>query len=475
MKDKATMKSSLFAFCLMLTLVLTNAPFIKAQLICQNPSAPVVNTGAITTSDPTQTNRVFRSGVPSGCAGRLAGGAPLTGTYRYDSYNFTNTTGQAACVTVQIDTACAGTNFIFVTAYSTFDPANVNNNVLGTGGSSPSGTAPAFFSFPVAAGASYTIVVAEVTANAGCPAYTLTTTTRTSCDQAGFDRDGNGSADFAVYRPAALSQWLNRPSPTGTVETRQFGVTGDIPVPGDYTGDGQTDLAVYRPSNSTFYYGLNQTTPTTNFATFPFGSAGDIPVPGDYDRDGRYDYAVFRPSNGTFYIQRSATNTLFAQQWGQNGDIPVAGDFDGDLAGDLAVVRDVGGNYVWYILRSGTSYSTFTTNRWGLTGDKLAPTDYDGDGASDIGIWRPSTGTFSWMQTTFTATATTTMNAGVQWGASGDIPQPADYNGDKRQDFAVYRPSTSTFYVLQSGTNSFVATQLGQSGDQPVTAPHRIQ
>jgi hypothetical protein len=463
-----------------------------SQYECQPQGAPTVITGSLAAADPDQTTRVFRAGAyfATTCLANPAPtGAPIAGTYNHDVHNLTNDTGQNACVTVRLDTPCGTGTFIFVVAYSTFNPAAPNTGIIGNVGASPNGTpgSPAYFSFPVAAGASYALVVSEVTAGAGCSSYTLTVDTSTSCRQPGFDRANDGTADFAVYRPDALGMWLNKATSVGTVETRQFGTTGDIPVHGDYTGDGPTDLAVYRPSNSTLYYATSQTTPQTGFVGIPWGVAGDMPVPGDYDTDGKNDVNVFRPSDGNWYTLRSASNTLQVIHWGASGDVPLSGDFDGDSLADYAIARPGAANYEWWILLSNFNYSSALAGAggsvapgaaggsvlFGLPTDKIAVGDYNGDAKTDIAVWRPSDGTVYIRNSTVLAGTPT--NVSYLWGVSGDIPQPADYDNDKVTDFAVYRPSNNTFYARLSSNGSVLTATLGQAGDQPVTAPYRIQ
>lgn len=64
----------------------------------------------------------------------------------------------------------------------------------------------------------------------------------------------------------------------------------------------------------------------TSFYGQQFGVSDDLPTPGDYDGDGKADVAVFRPSSGTWFEQRS-TSGFTAVQFGMNGDKPAPNAF----------------------------------------------------------------------------------------------------------------------------------------------------
>jgi hypothetical protein len=137
---------------------------------------PAAITGSIDNSDPTQNDRLNR-GVISGCCGttypcQIFGDGQL---HHYDAYTFTNTTGSIQCVTVDINTDCQGSNFIFTAAYlGTFDPNNICNNWISDEGQSPIPGNATPFSFNIEDGQTFVLLVSEVTANGGCPSYTMT-------------------------------------------------------------------------------------------------------------------------------------------------------------------------------------------------------------------------------------------------------------------------------------------------------------
>ena len=137
------------------------------------------------------------------------------------------------------------------------------------------------------------------------------------------------------WRPSS-GMWYVLLSHTGysstTFFSRQWGATalGDQPMAGDYDGDGVTDIAVWRSSSGAWYLLLSSmglSASNGRSVQWGLGSAGDIPITGDYDGDGKSDLVVWRAPQGMWYILRSSTN--FSQytsvQWGgqQYGDRPV--------------------------------------------------------------------------------------------------------------------------------------------------------
>ncbi len=88
--------------------------------------------------------------------------------------------------------------------------------------------------------------------------------------------------------------------------------------------------------------------------------------------------------------------------------------------------------------------------------------DYDGDGTSDFAVFRPSIGTWFVLNS-----GSATFNA-TQFGSNGDVPVDGDFDGDSRSDIAVFRPSTGSWFILNSSNGQFQATNFGTNGDKPV-------
>jgi hypothetical protein len=227
------------------------------------------------------------------------------------------------------------------------------------------------------------------------------------------DFDGDGKADFAVYRPSEGNAYIT--GSTTTVYTG--GLSTDVPVPADYDGDGRTDPAVFRIGTGEWLIGLSSNAATIKYQ---WGNAADVPVPGDYDGDGKADIAVFRPGDGTWYVVPSRTGVPYGFQWGNGADIPVPGDYDGDHKADIAVYRPANGT--WYVVRSSTGAAYGMV--WGIGADRPVAADYDGDGRTDIAVFRPATGIW------YVVPSRTGAGYAVAWGNGADIPVAADYDGD---------------------------------------------
>jgi hypothetical protein len=177
------------------------------------------------------------------------------------------------------------------------------------------------------------------------------------------------SSELGVFRPSTHTFYLdyNRNGAWNGVVTDRafnFGLTGDVPVSGDWNNDGLTEIGVFRPSTHMFYLDYNGNGAWNGAVTdrqFNFGLTGDVPVSGDWDNDGFTEIGVFRPSTHMFYLDYNGNGTWNGAvtdkqyNFGTTGDIPVSGDWYNNGISGIGVFRpsthtfylDYNGNGAW--------------------------------------------------------------------------------------------------------------------------------
>ena len=244
------------------------------------------------------------------------------------------------------------------------------------------------------------------------------------------------------------------------------------PVPLDYNGDFISDEAVVRSIEGKFYQNRSNPGADSIPVVQQWVTGSDFhPLRADFDGDGKTDLAVVFNYYGSlgWYIAESKTNTVRALLWGKPGDQLVPADYDGDGKAEVAVMR----NGEWCILDIGADGSLLATVRyWGESDDFGVPADFDGDGLADLAIYRtnPDNSKSWWILfSSYKDGDEELPYFGIaNWGSIFDVPLAADWNGDGKADFAVYRPSTGEWFFVDNTSTSAYVLQWGLPGDIPV-------
>ena len=331
--------------------------------------------------------------------------------------------------------------------------------------------------------------------------------------------DNTGKSELAVYRPST-GQWIIN-GPHGQYTVAFGGLNGlDMPVPGAYNatvGNHSDEIAVYRPSTGQYFvHGPNG----NSIYTF---AVGDIPSPGDYTGTGVVEPAVYRQSSASFIVANPGGNQTIP--FGNAADVPVgspllyrnivtnaptlalASSSDTGIAGDNVTsvrrpfftghtdpgasvnlllngvvsssgVADGSGNFTIQLspnadLTDGTYSVNAVAHELGGAGGVTSLTltlkivtvvgDYTGAGVSSTALFTRSNGsTINWYVSGFGP-----INGRAFGSATLDVPLTGDFDGDGKDDPAVYRPSTGQWFV-ETSSNGYVGkllVTLGQSGD----------
>jgi len=219
-----------------------------------------------------------------------------------------------------------------------------------------------------------------------------------------------------------------------------FGLPGDMPVAGNFRGDGAIEVGVMRciPGEATcqWYIDWNNNGQWDGVAggdqIWQFGVPGDLPVVGDWTGDGTSKIGIFRcpPAGSTAVCEwvldagnkhTYDPNTAVYAFYGLAGDLPVVNNWG--VPGNADHVGIFRGNGLWIVdsLGLNTWDPRDAVFSYGLAGDKPVVGNWNwSPGPKKIGVFRPSGG--YWVLNASGSNAWTPADPVGHFGLPGDLP-----------------------------------------------------
>ncbi len=344
-----------------------------------------------------------------------------------------------------------------------------------------------------------------------------------------FDFNGDRKQDLFLYRPGSGAAFVARSSGDGAFTAVYAqgdpgsGIAGydlrspnDRVIPFDFNGDRKQDLFLYRPGSGaafvarsngdgTFTAVYAQGDPGSGIAGYDLRSPRDQVLAFDYDGDGKQDLLLYRPGSGAVFVAHSNGDGTFTATYAQGDpgsgiagydlrspkDRILAFDYDGDGKDDLLLYRPgSGAAFVAHSNGNGTFTATYAQGDPGngIAGfdlrspnDVVFAFDYNGDRKQDLALYRPGTGAISIGHSNGNGTFTAVYAqgdpgsgiAGYDLRAANDRVVPFDYNGDGKQDLVLYRPGAGAVFVARSNGNGTFTAVHAVGADGP-GAPNGI-
>lgn len=164
------------------------------------------------------------------------------------------------------------------------------------------------------------------------------------------DWDCDGDETPGLYRQSDGYVYLRNSNSQGIADVSFFfGNPGDVPMAGDFNGDGCHTVSIYRPSEAKFYIinKLGSADKGLGAADYSFfyGVPGDVPFVGDWTGNGIDTPGLRRSSDGFVYLRNTNTQGVadVSYFYGNNGDVVFSGDWDDDGDDTLGLYRPSNG------------------------------------------------------------------------------------------------------------------------------------